>query len=61
MIVVSYQNLDVDALRKAIDDFVFYSQPSNADGAKPCTNKDLNKVINNISALLHKFVDELES
>lgn len=58
---MSYQDIDTQALRQAINDFAFYSRPSNADSSRPCTNKDLNKVINKLTELLNVFVDELEN
>ena len=51
---------DTQKLRKAIEDFKFYSRPSNSDRNSPCTVGDVEKVIDNISKVLQKFIEELE-
>ena len=58
---MSYNNIDMMTLRQAVNDFVFNSRPSNASGSAPCTNKDLNNVINGIAKLFNTFIDELEN
>lgn len=58
---MSYKDVDTNALRQAINNFVFYSRPSDANSSRPCTNKDLDCVINNIATLLNTFVDELDN
>jgi hypothetical protein len=51
---------DTQKLRKAIEHFKFSSRPSNGDKSSPCTVGDIEKVVNNISKVLQKFVEELE-
>jgi hypothetical protein len=51
---------DTEKLRKAIEHFKFSSRPSNGDKSSPCTVGDIEKVVNNISKVLQKFVEELE-
>ena len=56
---MSYNNIDIMALRQAVNYFVFHSRPSNASSSAPCTNKDLNNIINGIAELFNTFIDEL--
>ena len=56
-----YNGINIAKLRQAIQNFRFYARPSNADSSAPCTNSDLNNVIDRISELMSTFVDELEN
>lgn len=54
------KQIDTAKLRKLITDFKFYSRPSDGVQSNPCTIKDINNVIDNVSRVLNEFVDELE-
>lgn len=54
------KQINTAKLRKLIKDFKFNSKPSDAIQSNPCTIRDINEVIDNVSKLLNKFVDELE-
>lgn len=51
---------DIKKLRKAIQDFEFYSSLTSASGNFPATVSDINKVIQNVADVLKVFVSELE-
>lgn len=51
---------DTSKLRDLVNQFSFHSKPSNGNHSDPCTIRDLNKVIKNVSDLFYAFIDELE-
>lgn len=53
--------INTNALRKAIQNFQFYSTPSNGSHNEPCTVGDIHKLIDNTAKLFNAFVDEIEN
>lgn len=53
--------MNTDYLYELIDNFERGSNPSNADSNGLCTNKDIRKVVRNVSELLRDIVNELDS
>jgi len=53
--------VDTDKLRRAIRTFTNNSRPHSTNPADLCTVQDMNNLVNEISKVLKKFVDELES
>ena len=51
--------VDTQRLFQEINDFAFYSKPSNTDPSALCTVEDINKVINNLTRVLTAFAEEL--
>lgn len=58
---MQYRDINTQALRDAVNNFKFYSAPSNADSSAACTVKDLRNVITQVADLLNVFIDELEN
>lgn len=52
--------VNTEKLRKAIHTFAFNSRPRNTTSSDLCTVHDMNNLIEEISKVLKKFVDELE-
>ena len=53
--------MDVENLRRAINDFMYQSKPASSMGSDPATVNDVRRLINNLGELLNQFVDELET
>ncbi len=54
------KQINTAKLRKLIQNFKFYSHPSDGMQSHPCTIGDINKVIDNVAKVLNGFVDELD-
>lgn len=56
---MAYKNIDTIKLHEAVYRFVALSR--SCDSSKPCTNHELNNVVNNLAELFNTFIDELEN
>ena len=52
--------IDTERLRKAVDDFEFYSRPSSTNSNDPVTVQDINKLVKKTATVLRQFIEELE-
>jgi len=52
--------IDTQRLRDAVASFRFYGKPSNASANEPCTNRDIWKIIDEVTKVLNVFIDEFE-
>lgn len=49
--------MDVDRIQKALEDFKFYSAPSNGDSSAPATVGDIHKLIDRIEILVNEIME----
>lgn len=52
--------IDTDALRKAVQSYKFYAQPSSATCGSPATVDDINRVIDYTAKLVNTLIAEIE-
>lgn len=51
--------IDTDSMLRGVQNFSEASRPLNATNDAPCTVEDIQRVINNASAALSLFVEEI--
>lgn len=49
--------MDVERIQQTLEDFKFYSTPSNGDSSAPATVGDIRNLINQIEKLVNEIIE----
>lgn len=53
--------MDVERIQQALEDFKFYSAPSNGDSSAPATVGDIRNLISQIEKLVNEIIESWNS